>query len=66
MQTKQEPLAYPLRLNSEHTMAVATATLSDSARVVPIEKLGISSFLFTCFRMTAEMPLPSFPITIMP
>ena len=41
-------------------MAVAMATFNDSARVVPTEKLGINNFLFTRFRMSSDMPLPSF------
>ena len=56
---------YILRRNSEHTIAVAIATLRDSAEL-PTENEGISRRFVTYCRMSCDMPLPSLPMTIIP
>ena len=47
-------------------MAVAMATLRLSALLGKVEKLGMSSGWLTRARRSFEMPLPSFPMMMMP
>jgi hypothetical protein len=53
-----------LRLNSEQTIAVATATFNDSDVSPPFANEGISNRLPMCSATLSEMPLPSLPMTI--
>ena len=55
-----------LRLNSEHTMAVATATFRLSAWSAVVANVGMSRWSLTNAFTLLLMPLPSLPMIMMP
>ena len=55
-----------LLLNSEQQIDAAMATFSDSALFGFVEKVGIAILRLTNLEIESDMPLPSFPKTMIP